>query len=106
MELVFVIIIFLLLPILSAEGAAAAASRVSTPYAAEVPHGLPGQFVFCLPFLEVLSSFFELPITKSVVVVPKKVNEGVIFRSLFLYGYFVDSSGVYFAAYCTSQCRA
>ena len=49
---------------------------------------------FRLPFLEVLSGFFELPITKSIVVVPQKVTEGPIFRSLFLYGYYVDSSGV------------
>ena len=61
---------------------------------------------FCLPFLEVPSGFFELPITKSIVVVPQKVAEGAIFRTLFLYGYYVDSSGVCFAVYCTSQCRA
>ena len=106
MELVFVIIIFLLLPFLSAEGEAAAASRVSTPYAADMPPGSPGQFFFRLPFLEVLSDFSELPITKSIVVVRQKVTKRAIFRSLFLYGYYVDSSGVCFAVYCTSQCRA
>ena len=97
MELVFVIIIFLLLPILSAEGAAAAASRVSTPCAADMPPNSPGHFFLRLPFLEVLSVFFELPITKSIIVVPQKVTEEPIFRSPFLYGYYVDSSGVCFA---------
>ena len=97
MELVFVVIIFLLLPILSAEGVAAAASRVSTPYAADMPPGSPGHFFFRLPFLEVPSGFFELPITKSIVVVPQKVTEGAIFRPLILYGYYVDSSEVCFA---------
>ena len=61
---------------------------------------------FRLPFLEVLSGFFKLPITKSIVLVPQKVTEGAIFRSLFLYGYYVDLSGVCFTVYCTSQCRA
>ena len=62
--------------------------------------------LFRLPFLEFLSVFIELLITKSILVVPQKVTEGPIFRSLFIYGYYVDSSGVCFAVYCTSQCRA
>ena len=59
-----------------------------------------------LPFLGVPSVFFEMPITKSIVVVPQKVTEGAIFRPLFLHGYYVDASGVCFAVYCTSQCRS
>ena len=46
-----------------------------------------------LPFLEVPYGFFELPITKSIVVVPQKVTEGAISRQIVLYGYYVDSSG-------------
>ena len=53
-----------------------------------------GHFFFRLPFIEVPSFFFELPTTKSIVVVPQKVTEGAIFRPLFLDGYYVDSSGV------------
>ena len=96
MELVFVIIIFLLLPILSAEGAAAAASRVSTPCAADMPPSSPGQF-FSFALSRGSFWFFRITITKSIVVVPQKVTEGPIFRSLFLYGYYLHSSGVCFA---------
>ena len=59
-------------------------------------------FFFRLPLVEVPSGFFELPITKSIVVVPEKVTEGAIFRLTVLYGYYVDSSGVCFAVRCTS----
>ena len=60
---------------------------------------------FRLPLVEVPSCFFELPVTKSLVVVPQRVTEGAIFRQIVLYGYYVDSSGVCFAVCCTSQCR-
>ena len=60
---------------------------------------------FRLPLVEVPSGFLELPIMKSIVVVPQKVTEGAIFCQIVLYGYYVDSSGVCFAVCCTSQCR-
>ena len=40
-------------------------------------------FFFRLPFLEVPSFSFELPITKSIVVVPQKVTEGAIIARFF-----------------------
>ena len=61
--------------------------------------------------------FFRIAHYESIVVVPQKMTEGAIFRQIVLYGYYVDSSGVYFAVYyvdssgvyfavcCTSQCR-
>ena len=84
--LVFVSIILLLLPILSAEGATQqrAACRHRTLQICLPVHL---DIFFRAPFLEVLSGFFDLPVTKSIVVVPQKVTEGPIFRSLFLYGY-------------------